>query len=111
MLEELLPLDEDRRVEVDVWLACRVRSRVDESLAELRGTGWAGERHICRLAVASCHDTPSPEIGKEFADAGMERQAARLHVFMDGLTLQTAAYSRNFTRRASAQSSVKSCAC
>ncbi|GAA3141797.1 TetR family transcriptional regulator C-terminal domain-containing protein [Planomonospora alba] len=97
MLEELLPLDDDRRVEVDVWLACLVRSRVDESLAELHSTAWAGERHICRLAVASCHDMPSPEIGQEFAEAGLERQAARLHVFMDGLTLQTATYPHNFT--------------
>ncbi|MFF3442413.1 TetR family transcriptional regulator C-terminal domain-containing protein [Streptosporangium sp. NPDC002721] len=27
----------------------------------------------------------------------MERRAARLHVFMDGLTLQTATYPHNFT--------------
>ncbi|GGL49196.1 TetR family transcriptional regulator C-terminal domain-containing protein [Planomonospora parontospora] len=67
------------------------------SLAELHSTAWAGERHICRLAVASCHDMPSPEIGQELADADLERQAARLHVFMDGLTLQTATYPRNFT--------------
>ncbi|MFC4059016.1 TetR/AcrR family transcriptional regulator [Planomonospora corallina] len=97
MLEELLPLDDDRRVEVDVWLACLVRSRVDESLAELHGTGWTGERHICRLAVASCHAAPPPELGQELADAGLERQAVRLHVFMDGLTLQTATYPHDFT--------------
>ncbi|WP_068924642.1 TetR/AcrR family transcriptional regulator [Planobispora rosea] len=98
MLEEFLPLDDDRRVEVEVWLACLVRSHVDDSLAELRTTGWAGERHICRLAVASCHGLPLPEeIGREFADTGLERQAERLHVFMDGLTLQTATYPHNFT--------------
>ncbi|MEU4835604.1 TetR/AcrR family transcriptional regulator [Streptosporangium sp. NPDC023615] len=97
MLEELLPLDENRRVEVDVWLACLVRSRVDESLAELRDTGWAGERHICRLAVASCHDLPLPGLGQELADAASERQAMRLHVFMDGLTLQTVTYPHAFT--------------
>ncbi|MDP9848841.1 TetR/AcrR family transcriptional regulator [Streptosporangium lutulentum] len=98
MLEEFLPLDENRRVEVDVWLACLVRSHVDESLAELRNTGWTGERHICRLAVASCHDIPLPEhVGQEFTDANLERQAMRLHVFMDGLTLQTATYPHRFT--------------
>ncbi|GAA3012695.1 TetR/AcrR family transcriptional regulator [Streptosporangium longisporum] len=98
MLEELLPLDENRRVEVDVWLACLVRSRVDESLAELRATAWAGERHVCRLAVASCRGVPFPEeIGRELGDAGLERHAARLHVFVDGLTLQTATHPHLFT--------------
>ncbi|MFF4417571.1 TetR/AcrR family transcriptional regulator [Streptosporangium sp. NPDC001559] len=99
MLEELLPLDDNRRVEADVWLACLVRSRVEESLAESRGTAWAGERHICRLAVASCHDTPLPDIGQELADAVLERQAVRLHTFMDGLTLQTVTCPHNFTPR------------
>ncbi|WP_406674919.1 TetR/AcrR family transcriptional regulator [Nonomuraea sp. N2-4H] len=97
MLEELLPLDGNRRVEVDVWLACLVRSRIDESLADLHRNAWAAERHICRLAIASCQDLPAPEIGQEFTDTGLERRAARLHVFIDGLTLQTATYPRNFT--------------
>ncbi|MEO3798237.1 TetR family transcriptional regulator C-terminal domain-containing protein [Nonomuraea sp. B10E15] len=98
MLEELLPLDGDRRVEVDVWLACLMRSHVDESLARLRRTGWAGERHICRLAVASCHGLPlHDQPGQEFAQASLERQAQRLHVFIDGLTLQTATYPEKFT--------------
>ncbi|MCG5219708.1 TetR family transcriptional regulator C-terminal domain-containing protein [Streptosporangium soli] len=98
ILEELLPLDDNRRVEVDVWLACLVRSHVDDSLAELRHAGWSGERHICRLAVASCHGLPLPDrLGQEFAEAGLEGQAMRLHVFIDGLTLQTATYPHNFT--------------
>ncbi|GGT33809.1 TetR/AcrR family transcriptional regulator [Nonomuraea spiralis] len=101
ILEEMLPLDDDRRVEVDVWLACLVRSRMDESMAEQRRAGWAGERHICRLAVAFRHGLPLPtRIGQEFGDAGLEGQAMRLHVFMDGLTLQTAAYPHNFTPQA-----------
>lgn len=101
ILEELLPLDDNRRVEVDVWLACLVRSHVDESLAELRHAAWSGERHICRLAVASCHGLPLPNrVGQEFAEAGLEGQAMRLHLFVDGLTLQTATYPHNFTPQA-----------
>ncbi|MEV4397409.1 TetR family transcriptional regulator C-terminal domain-containing protein [Nonomuraea sp. NPDC049607] len=101
LLEEMLPLDDDRRVEVDVWLACLMRSRMDESPAEQRREGWSGERHLCRLAVASRHGLPHPErIGQEFADAGPEGQAMRLHVFMDGLTLQTAACPHHFTLQA-----------
>lgn len=93
ILEEFLPLDEERRVETDVWLACLVRSRVDESLAEMREKGWAGERHLCRLAVAYCRGARPPEqIGDELGDAHLEQLAARLHVFMDGLTLQAAMF-------------------
>jgi AcrR family transcriptional regulator len=93
MLEEFLPLDADRRVEVDVWAACLLRSRVDESLDELRKTAWEGERHVCRLAVAYCRDEmPPAHIGDELPEAWLEQRARYLHVFVDGLTLQAATY-------------------
>ncbi|MEU7831467.1 TetR family transcriptional regulator C-terminal domain-containing protein [Nonomuraea sp. NPDC049129] len=101
ILEELLPLDDNRRVEVDVWLACLVRSHVDESLAELRDASWPGERHICRLAIASCHGLPLPDrVGQELAETRLEGQATRLHVFVDGLTLQTTTFPHHFTPQA-----------
>ncbi|MEV6149620.1 TetR family transcriptional regulator C-terminal domain-containing protein [Nonomuraea sp. NPDC052129] len=101
ILEELLPLDDNRRVEVDVWLACLVRSHVDESLAELRDASWPGERHICRLAIASCHGLPLPDrVGQELAETQLEGQATRLHVFVDGLTLQTTTFPHHFTPQA-----------
>ncbi|GAB3485915.1 TetR/AcrR family transcriptional regulator [Amycolatopsis cihanbeyliensis] len=97
ILEELLPLDADRRVDVDVWLACLMRSRSDESLAELRALGLPGERHICRLAVAYLCAQPSPEhIGDQLPDARLERQVVRLHTFVDGLALQVAMYPQEF---------------
>lgn len=98
ILEEMLPLDENRRIEVDVWLACLVRSHTDETLAELRDTAWAGERHVCRLALAAYCGLPLPTgVGQEFTDTELERKAARLHLFVDGLTLQTATYPQRFT--------------
>ncbi|WP_433212966.1 TetR family transcriptional regulator C-terminal domain-containing protein [Microtetraspora malaysiensis] len=85
---------------MDVWLACLVRSQVDDSLAELRHASWAGERHICRLAVASRQDLPLPgRVEERFAEFGLEGQAMRLHVFVDGLTLQTATCPHHFTWR------------
>ncbi|MEU0467368.1 TetR/AcrR family transcriptional regulator [Amycolatopsis sp. NPDC006131] len=97
LLEEMLPLDADRRVDADVWLACLVQSRVDESLAELQGAGLHGERHLCRLAVAySCGRPPPKLIGDRLTDPGLERQALRLHTFVDGLTLQAAMYPDDF---------------
>jgi AcrR family transcriptional regulator len=93
ILAEFLPLDAERRVEVDVWLACLVRSRVDTSLEELRRASWVGERHLCRLAVAFCREVAPPTVlGEALADPRLERRAMRLHVFMDGLTLQAALY-------------------
>jgi AcrR family transcriptional regulator len=93
LLEELLPLDAERRVEVDVWLACLMRSRVDGTLAELSRAAWTGERHICRLAVAHrCGAEPPRTLGDELGDPLLERRAGRLHVFVDGLTLQASAH-------------------
>lgn len=92
ILEELLPLDADRRVEVDVWLACLARARVDAALAELRRTAWAGERHICRLAVAYCRGVEPPAAIGDELDGRLEQQVHRLHVIVDGLTLQAAMF-------------------
>ncbi|MEU5852353.1 TetR/AcrR family transcriptional regulator [Saccharopolyspora shandongensis] len=95
LLEEFLPLDEERRVEVDVWSACLMRARVDHSLDGLRKTAWDGERHVCRIAVADCCAAPPPTtIGDELPDARLEQLARRLHIFVDGLTLQAATYPR-----------------
>ena len=93
LLEAMLPLDEERRVEADVWLAALVRSRVDDTLQELRSRAWTGTRHICRLAVGLRRGIAVPEmIGGELPDADLEQWAAHLHVFVDGLTLQAVTY-------------------
>lgn len=93
LLEEFLPLDTQRRLEVDVWLACVAHLRADDSMADLCRTAWDDERHLCRLAVADCSDARPPEgIGDVLRDARLERRAARLHAFMDGLTAQAATY-------------------
>ena len=93
LLEAMLPLDDERRVEADVWLACLARSRVDDTLRELRTAGWAGTRHICRLAVGLRRGVAAPvTVGDELADAEDEEWAGHLHVFVDGLTLQAVTY-------------------
>lgn len=97
ILEEFLPLDEPRRVEVDVWLACLVRSRFDTSFDDLRTMSWVGERHLCRLALAHCRGTQPPsEVGERLDSGYLEQQATLLHQFMDGLTLQAALYPDEF---------------
>ncbi|WP_165974316.1 TetR family transcriptional regulator C-terminal domain-containing protein [Nonomuraea deserti] len=54
-----------------------------------------------RQANASCHGLPLPDrVGQEFADTGLEGQATRLHMLVDGLTFQTAVFSHHFTPEA-----------
>ncbi|MCJ0894558.1 TetR/AcrR family transcriptional regulator [Rhodococcus sp. ARC_M5] len=93
VLEELLPLDEDRRAEASVWLEAIVRARVDERLASLKTAGWFGSRYLCRLAWAHLHDLDRPNSPAFiFVSAADERAAAELHTFIDGLTLQAVTY-------------------
>ncbi|WNV87767.1 TetR/AcrR family transcriptional regulator [Umezawaea sp. Da 62-37] len=93
VLEAMLPLDEERRVEATVWLAFMVRFRVDDTLRELRSTAWTGTRHICRVVVGLSRNVAAPEvIGDELPDADLEQWARHLHVVMDGLTLQAVSF-------------------
>jgi AcrR family transcriptional regulator len=93
LLEELLPLDSERLGEVLVWLAFLARARVDAGLAALRLTGWAGERFVCRYAVAAVSGCPPPERPDDpLPTAALEAHAESLHIFVDGLTLQGATF-------------------
>ncbi|RKR88128.1 TetR family transcriptional regulator [Micromonospora pisi] len=93
LLEELLPLDQERLGEVLVWLAFLGRARVDPSLDDLRQTAWQGERYVCRLAVAELARRPWPaELAAPLPAEHLEAEAAQLHTFVDGLALQGATF-------------------
>lgn len=93
VLEELLPLDAERRIEATVWLECLSRARFDARLSELTTAGWAGERQVCRIAWASIRGLDRPQHPDEsFTDQGDEQAAERLHTFIDGLTLQAVTF-------------------
>ncbi|MDO9357259.1 MAG: TetR/AcrR family transcriptional regulator [Solirubrobacteraceae bacterium] len=126
LLLELVPVDEERRIEAIVWLALLERSRTDPSLAEPREIAWLGERHICRLVVAELLDLPAPaspqdrfedessgERGAQAAGSSTERgaratgpagiapspeeEAEALHTFVDGITLQATTWPGEWT--------------
>ncbi|MGW4465213.1 TetR/AcrR family transcriptional regulator [Micromonospora sp. NPDC004704] len=93
IIEELLPLDQERLAEGLVWLAFLTRARVDRSFDDLRETGWRGERYICRLAVAEIAGCPWPaDLTAPLPGEVLEAGAADLHTFVDGLTLQGATF-------------------
>ncbi|WP_169316279.1 TetR/AcrR family transcriptional regulator [Mobilicoccus pelagius] len=87
VLEQLLPMDEERAVEVVVWLAFMTRARTDPGLDGLRQQGWAGERFVCRSAVADACGLPLPTSLDARLDGAGEEAVDRLQVGVEGLSL------------------------
>ena len=74
-LRELLPLDDERRAEMQVWLAFTMRAVVDPDLRGLRDTAHTQLRSLCRGIAESL----------QVGDAELEGD--RLHALVDGLAL------------------------
>lgn len=75
LLSQVLPLDPERRAEMQVWLAFTSRSFVDARLRDLRSRAHAGLRALCAEAIDMLGVRPTTE------------DAERLHAFVDGLAL------------------------
>jgi AcrR family transcriptional regulator len=75
LLHEVLPLDAERRAEMQVWLAFTTRALVEPDLRALRDQAHAALRELCRIA-AELAGARSPA-----------REAERLHALVDGLAL------------------------
>jgi AcrR family transcriptional regulator len=80
VLEELLPLDDERRAENEVWLAFTARAMTDPELRTLRDEGYEKLRSGCRSLVAVLLH-PSRDL---------EWETARLHALLDGLAVHAA---------------------
>ncbi|WP_458682393.1 TetR/AcrR family transcriptional regulator [Prescottella equi] len=94
LAEQFVPLDADRRGEMDVWQAFVVAARTDPALAEVRDrTDREMYEGFLRL-VGALHDASllAP-------DTSVEVEAARLHALVDGL----AAHGVNHPRRMDAE--------
>lgn len=79
---ELLPLDDERRAEAEVWLAFTGRTLVDPALASLRNEVHDELYRFFRFFVE--------RLAKARPDAGeldVEREAKRLHALVDGLSV------------------------
>jgi len=82
VLEEALPLDDERRAEAEVWLALTARALVDPALAELRDRS-ADELHrfctqVVQVLVAE---------GAARADLDADLEGERLYAVVDGLAV------------------------
>lgn len=82
VLEELLPLDDERRVEAEVWYAFTGRALVDPELRQLRGEVYDQLRWVCAELVDALvrHGRAPPTL-----DVGLETE--RLYALIDGLTV------------------------
>ena len=71
LLHQALPLDPERRAEMQVWLAFTMQALVDPALRDLRDRAHAELRGLCRRAV----------------EPRGAAAAERLHALVDGLAL------------------------
>ena len=79
---EVLPLDEDRRMEGEVWFAYMSRSLVDKKIAEEHGIVFDGVRELCVRITREMS-----KIGHLAPGLDSDREAARLHALVDGLAV------------------------
>ncbi|AYY12768.1 TetR family transcriptional regulator [Actinobacteria bacterium YIM 96077] len=91
IVEELIPLDDERRQEYALWLALTEWER-GRPAAE-RSAMWEAQRALYRAVVAvltgSAGDTSFAElVGVAYVDEQVETWAEYLHVFVDGLASQ-----------------------
>jgi AcrR family transcriptional regulator len=77
-LQQLLPLDEERRIENEVWLAFTAHALVRRELRDVWDEVHQAQRHACALAV------------KQLGAAAVAIEARRLHTLLDGLAVHAA---------------------
>jgi AcrR family transcriptional regulator len=82
LLEQVLPLDDERRTEMEVWLAFSARAQADPALRKQRE-----ETHrALRAFVRRCLDALA-QAGLLRHDLSLELETSRLHALVDGLAL------------------------
>jgi AcrR family transcriptional regulator len=82
-LAELLPLDDERRAENEVWLAFTARAMVDPALRVLRDEGYDALHAGCQAMVTDLS-------AAGLAPTDVPAEAQRLHALLDGLAAHAA---------------------
>jgi AcrR family transcriptional regulator len=82
LLAELLPLDEQRRAEVTVFIDFITAARTNPAFADLAQQSALGTRTLVRRTVTGLH-----ERGALRADLHIEHETERLTALLDGLAL------------------------
>jgi AcrR family transcriptional regulator len=82
-LAELLPLDDERRAENEVWLAFTSRAIADPALRHLRDEGYDALQAGCRAILTDL-------AAAGLAPTDIQAEAERLHAWLDGLAVHAA---------------------
>lgn len=86
IIEQGLPIDEERRAEFHVWISFIDRSRVDENTQALMSSSANSTRHLCRSITAMLLGSSPPAGDERMDDAEEENIAAKLHILWNGLS-------------------------
>ncbi|MCG5211643.1 TetR family transcriptional regulator C-terminal domain-containing protein [Streptosporangium soli] len=77
---EMLPLDAERRAEMEIFLALLTAANAEECLRPLRAEAHQALRDACRWMIDRLHQAGSLMPGRD-----PELEAQRLHALLDGL--------------------------
>ena len=91
LLEEVLPMDAQRRAEAEVWLALSAAARTDD---ELRGITEESHRGLRQL----CHSSVRLVVGEGGGGRDLVLETDRLHALVDGLALHGTMHPRLMPR-------------
>jgi AcrR family transcriptional regulator len=94
ILDELLPLDAERRTEAEVWLAFTARARHDADLRLARNRGDNELRKACRVVIELLVASGKTRPGLRLAD-----EIERLYAVLDGLVLHAIVRPDRLTAR------------
>ncbi|MEP7762344.1 TetR family transcriptional regulator C-terminal domain-containing protein [Sanguibacter sp. 25GB23B1] len=81
-LEQILPLDDDRRVEMEVFLAIGTLALTDPGLRPAYDDAHAGLAHLCESTLRALVGS-----GEGYAAPDLAMEARRTHALVDGLAL------------------------
>jgi AcrR family transcriptional regulator len=85
VLHELLPLDDERRAENEVWLAFTARALIDPALRDQHNEVHAALHQACASSIQTLAAAANDNAGQAPA-----LEADRLHALIDGLAVHTA---------------------
>nr|WP_315362652.1 TetR family transcriptional regulator C-terminal domain-containing protein [Cytobacillus firmus] len=89
VLGELLPLDEERRLEMEVWIAFNIKALVDPNLAELSSRVYDEMKEGIRKVIEGLKLNGS--------DLNAGEEVERLYALVDGLALHAVMNPDHFT--------------
>ena len=92
LFKEGLPLDAQRRVEIDVWSAFMEQARTDPLLLPARQMEWSASQMLCRTAVVNLRSLSIQTTPDTPLEGPLEAEASLLHAVWDGLVNQLSVF-------------------